>query len=98
MGKAILVWILQAWDSCAACIHLLIGEKHLLSPTVSDNQIQQGYAQLQNIKAPDRKDVAAPMLYQWLCDAVLTSYADTAKLVSSLGNWCTMEEGISFLQ
>lgn len=31
-GEGILAWILRAWDSGAASIHLLMGEKDLLSP------------------------------------------------------------------
>uniref|UniRef100_A0A663EYR4 Uncharacterized protein n=1 Tax=Aquila chrysaetos chrysaetos TaxID=223781 RepID=A0A663EYR4_AQUCH len=86
---------LQAWDSGAASIHLLIGEKNLLT---KDNQIQQGYAQLQNIRGPDGQDIIAPTLHQWLRAAVLTAYAEPAKLVSSLRKWCTMEEGINLVQ
>lgn len=72
-------------------------EKDLLSPTASEDQIQWGYAQLQNIRGPDGQDAAAPTLYKRLGTAVLIAYADAANLVLFLRNWCTMEEGISFL-
>ena len=65
---------------------------------MSDDQIQRGYAQLQNIRGSDGQDIIAPTLYQWLCAAVLTAYAEPVKLVSSLGNWCTMEEGINLVR
>lgn len=94
-GEGILAWILRAWDSGAASIHLIAGEKDLLSPIANDGQIQRGYAQLQNVRGPDGRDVVAPTLYQWLCAAVLTAYAEPVELVSSLGSWCTIEEGIN---
>ena len=77
-GEDILAWILWAWDSGAASIPLLMGEKGLLSPIASDDQIQWGYAQLQNITESDGQDLTAPMLYQWLRAAVLTAYAEPA--------------------
>ena len=50
---------------------------------------------MQNIRGPDGGDIIAPTLYQWLCAAVLTAYAEPVKLTSSLANWCTMKEGIN---
>lgn len=79
-----LAWISQAWDSGAVSIHLLVSQKDLLTPIATDNKIQQGYAQLRNIRGPDGWDIVAAILYQWLCVAVLTAHADTAQLVSSL--------------
>uniref|UniRef100_A0A8C8B5N5 Uncharacterized protein n=1 Tax=Otus sunia TaxID=257818 RepID=A0A8C8B5N5_9STRI len=94
-GEGILAWVLQAWDSGAASINSLVGEKDLLNPIANADQIQRGYAQLQNIRGPDGGDIIAPTLYEWLCAAVLTAYAEPVKLVSSLTNWCTMKEGIN---
>lgn len=53
---------------------------------------------MQNIRDPDGQDIIAPTLYQWLCAAVLTAYAEPVKLVLSLGNWCTIEEGINLVR
>lgn len=40
--EGILAWILQAWDSGAVSIHLLMGEKYLLNPKDSEVQIYCG--------------------------------------------------------
>ncbi|PKU32057.1 ras-related protein rab-21 [Limosa lapponica baueri] len=53
-GGGILSWILQAWDSGAASIHLSVSEKDFLSPRTIDDQVEQGYDQLQNVRGPDR--------------------------------------------
>lgn len=45
-------------------IHLLVGQKYLLTPIATDNKIQQGYAQLRNIRGPDGWDIVAAMLHQ----------------------------------
>lgn len=39
-GEGILAQVLRAWDSGAASLCLLMGEKGLLSPIASDDQIQ----------------------------------------------------------
>uniref|UniRef100_A0A663EF42 Uncharacterized protein n=1 Tax=Aquila chrysaetos chrysaetos TaxID=223781 RepID=A0A663EF42_AQUCH len=85
------------WLFPPASIHLLAGEKDLLSPIANDDQIQRGYAQLQNVRDPDGRDIIAATLYQWLCAAVLTAYAEPVELVSSIGSLCTMEEGINLV-
>lgn len=78
-------------------IHLLVGEKDLLTSLATDNKVQQGYAWLRITRGTDGWDIVALKLYQWLCTAVLTAHENAAESVSSLGNWCTMEEGIGLL-
>lgn len=97
-GEDILAWILRAWDTGAASIHLSVSEKDLLSPITHDDQIQRGYVQLQNIRDPDGQDIIASTLYQWLCAAVLTAYAKPVELVLFLGKWSTTEEGIHLVR
>ncbi|XP_064898024.1 uncharacterized protein LOC110355336 [Columba livia] len=89
--------ILPAWDSGAVSIHLLADEKDFLSPIAYDDQIQQCYAQLQTVRGLDRQDIIARTLYQRLCAAVLTAYAEPVESVLSCGNWCTMEESIDLV-
>ncbi|KAK2521985.1 hypothetical protein Q9966_012939 [Columba livia] len=90
--------ILPAWDSGAVSIHLLADEQDFLSPIAYGDQIQQQYAQLQTVRGPDRQDIIAPTLYQCLCAAVLTAYAEPVESVLSQGNWCTMEESIDLVR
>ncbi|PKU30362.1 ef-hand calcium-binding hypothetical protein [Limosa lapponica baueri] len=52
-GEGTLSWILQAWDSGAASIHLSVSETDFLSPGAIDDQVEQGYAHLQNVRGPD---------------------------------------------
>lgn len=61
-------------------------EKDLLSPIDGDDQIQRGYAQLQNTRDPDGQVIIERKLYQWLCAAILIAYADPVELASSLRN------------
>lgn len=63
-GEGILAWILQALDSGTVSFHLLLCEKDLLSPMITEHQIQWGCDQLQNIRGPDGQDTAAPTLYK----------------------------------
>lgn len=79
-------------------IHLLADEQDFLSPIAYGDQIQQQYAQLQTVRGPDRQDIIAPTLYQCLCAAVLTAYAEPVESVLSRGNWCTMEESIDLVR
>uniref|UniRef100_A0A8B9Z4H2 Uncharacterized protein n=1 Tax=Buteo japonicus TaxID=224669 RepID=A0A8B9Z4H2_9AVES len=79
--EGILAWILRAWDSGAASVHLLAGEKYLLSPIAKDDQIQRGYI----------------LLHLCCINGCAQAHTELVKLVLPLGNWYTMEEGINLV-
>lgn len=89
-GKA---WSLVTQCSGTASIYLLMGEKDPQPTTIgSENTLNSKRSGI-----PTGSRITTSLPYHTLCAAVLKAFANLAKSLSSLRNWCILE-GISLAQ